>query len=132
MPGTAESKLLDKLREAADNSQEDADDARKVLRSARERRDTGSDAAREDAEAKVKEAEGKLDKAEAKLALADAKLDFVGQLNSRVCVRAILTRTMLTVCVCSGVCPPVVRWDGACGMSVCGVSERFVDGHGCT
>jgi len=60
----------------------------------------------EKAKAELKEAEAKLALAEAKLALADAKLAFVGQLHSRVCVRAILARTVLTVCVCSGVCPP--------------------------
>ena len=120
MPGTTESKLFNKLQKAVDNSQEDADDARKVLRSARERRDTASDATRADPKAEVKEAEMKLEKAKAELALAEAKLDFVGQLYSRVCVRAMLTRTMLTVCVYSGMCP-----SGALGWCVWNVSGEW-------
>ena len=149
MPGPVGIGLLAELERAKDSAQKSVDSAQKSVHIAQKLVEAATEdflarrgdaacraelketeaklekakAELKEAKAELKEAEAKLALAEAKLALADAKLAFVGQLHSRVCVRAILARTVLTVCVCSGVCPP----DSSLGW--CVGDEREVSGN---
>jgi len=129
MPGATESDLLGRLRMSASDAQTrghnahrlctalqnayvnlleaGADETEAQLKGVEPKLDKAN-AKLKEAKAELKEAEARLDKAKAELVLAEARLAFVGQLHSRVCVRAIPTRTMLNVGVCSGMGSPTV------------------------
>jgi len=135
MPGPVGIGLLAELERAKDSAQKSVDSAQKSVHIAQKlveaatedflarRGDAACRAELKETEAKLEKAKAEFEKAKAELKEADAKLAFVGQLHSRVCVRAILARTMLTVCVCSGVCPP----DSSLGW--CVGDEREVSGN---